>query len=204
MKRFYMLALAGVSAFTAPFALAQNNNATPSSEVPSEEMDLANQLLEVTNGRRMIDDLVERYSQILSQSLVQAAQESNGSPEAAQQIADEISTWFEGVMSWDQIEPMIAEAYAKAYTSDELQGLIEFYHSDLGQKLLEKQPELMQRSMQIGQQYIQQFTPELQRRLLDARQRIMQGNLDQAKEQLQNSGILNRKPGMKQDTESAE
>ena len=48
------------------------------------------------------------------------------------------------------------------FTEDELQDLIDFYKSPLGQKMLKKQPELMKATMQKMQVEMSKVMPKIQ------------------------------------------
>lgn len=68
-------------------------------------------------------------------------------------------------MEW---EAMFADIYSKVFTADEIQGLIDFYNAPLGQKLLEKQPELMAATMQKMQIEMSKFMPQIQEAAMKA------------------------------------
>jgi len=59
-------------------------------------------------------------------------------------------------------EGMFAEIYSEVFTEEELQGLIEFYKSPVGQKFLEKQPELAAATMQKMQGQMAKIMPKIQ------------------------------------------
>lgn len=53
----------------------------------------------------------------------------------------------------DDLVLMLSPVYAKYLNQNELQQLIEFYDSPVGEKLAESTPLITQESMQIGQEY---------------------------------------------------
>jgi uncharacterized protein len=65
-------------------------------------------------------------------------------------------------MRWDNIKEDYINLYVNVFTESELRELIRFYQTPLGQKLIEKTPVLMQRSMRIGQQKMMRVMPEIQ------------------------------------------
>ena len=67
-----------------------------------------------------------------------------------------------------QWEAMFADIYATVFSEEEIQGLIDFYHSPLGMKLLEKQPELMAATMQKMQVEMAKFMPQIQQAAIQA------------------------------------
>ncbi len=64
-------------------------------------------------------------------------------------------------LSWQQLEqPMIA-IYSSVFSEEELQGIIAFYQSDAGQKMVKRQPELMQASMAVIQEQSMLLMPKI-------------------------------------------
>ncbi|MFC5283849.1 DUF2059 domain-containing protein [Pedobacter alpinus] len=51
----------------------------------------------------------------------------------------------------DDLTNLVIPIYDKYYTEKDLDGLIAFYQTDLGKRVLEKTPLIMQESMQVGQ-----------------------------------------------------
>ena len=79
-------------------------------------------------------------------------------------------------MSWDKIKDPMEKIYASVYTEDEMQGIVKFYKSAAGQKMLNKMPELMQASNGIMQDAVKNMMPKIQ-----ALQKEMSDELAQAK-----------------------
>ena len=52
-----------------------------------------------------------------------------------------------------QLADMVAVIYATRFTADELRGLLAFYKTPLGRRLLEEQPLVVQESIQAGQRW---------------------------------------------------
>jgi hypothetical protein len=64
-------------------------------------------------------------------------------------------------ISWQKVKPQFVELYASTYSEQDLDGLLSFYRSPLGQKLLQNQPELASKSQLIIQQHMQEVQPKL-------------------------------------------
>lgn len=54
-------------------------------------------------------------------------------------------------ITWEKMEPYMVDAYVQVYTEQELSELTEFYESPIGQKLLDKMPEMMAVTMELTQ-----------------------------------------------------
>lgn len=55
-------------------------------------------------------------------------------------------------LSWARLKPDFATIYAETFTQQEIDGLIAFYQGPIGSALVNKLPQLSQRSMQMMQQ----------------------------------------------------
>jgi hypothetical protein len=63
---------------------------------------------------------------------------------------------------------MFAEVYAEVFTAEEIDGLIKFYKSPLGQKLLAKEPQLTKATMAKMQVEMAKIMPKLQANMAKA------------------------------------
>ena len=61
-----------------------------------------------------------------------------------------LTDWWENDIDQDAIINKIKALYAERFTEDELNELVPFYETELGQKMLAVMPELTQAGMQIG------------------------------------------------------
>jgi len=64
-------------------------------------------------------------------------------------------SWFENDIDRKAMKSKIVEIYAEAFNEKEINELIVFYQSPIGQKFLKKSPELMKLGAQIGMQEAQ-------------------------------------------------
>lgn len=73
-----------------------------------------------------------------------------------------------GEMSWDKIKADYVGIYAETFTADELKGIIDFYKTPVGKKFIEKQPEMMEKSMRITQKQMMILMPKIQALTMEA------------------------------------
>ena len=59
----------------------------------------------------------------------------------------------------------LTDIYRRHYTADEIRGLIAFYETPLGRKVIDLQPVLAQETMKLGVSWAQQHLPALQKRI---------------------------------------
>lgn len=84
---------------------------------------------------------------------------------ADQKIMDDylakLSAAISDILSWEKLKPVYTDLYASAYTEEEIDGILTFYKSPIGQALLEKSPELMAKSNAIVQSRMRDFGPRI-------------------------------------------
>lgn len=122
------------------------------------------ELLEVTNSRKMLDQIVVYMDSMMRQQFLEMdlPPEENATVE---QIQKEMMDWFSEYMAWENMQQLYIEIYIEVFTEEEIKELVAFYKSPLGQKLLAKMPELMEKSMTKTQAVLQKKMPEFQERL---------------------------------------
>ena len=111
----------------------------------------------------------EQYSQAFSQQLVSVLRMSNPDlPDAAVQIVnEEVGSMVEEAFSAESLQKEIYPIYARYFTLEELQGLIDFNKSPAGIKANQVMPQLMTESMKAAQMWSRAITPEISTRVLE-------------------------------------
>ncbi|MEW8187516.1 MAG: DUF2059 domain-containing protein [Candidatus Thiodiazotropha endolucinida] len=74
----------------------------------------------------------------------------------------EFRAYFRDAMSWEGLVEPTIEVYEKAYTEEEIQGLIDFYKSPIGIAYIEKMPEVNKQCSEIMMQRMNQAMHHLQ------------------------------------------
>lgn len=82
---------------------------------------------------------------------------------------DVFRAWYKKVFAGDELEEEMAAIYMKAFTEEELKGLMAFYATPLGIKALQKFPELMKQGAEIGMSRAQKHSAELEEMIATAR-----------------------------------
>ena len=118
-------------------------------------------LLEVSRAAEMIETMYDSM-----QPQFEAMAEQIGIDEEQRPIFDRhLARVFDVLreeLNWQKMEPYMIDAYAEVYTEQELLGLVEFYESPLGQKFMEKMPEMMAVSMEMTQSMMGGFYARLE------------------------------------------
>jgi hypothetical protein len=66
-----------------------------------------------------------------------------------------------------ELVELIALIYARNFTAEEMRGMMAFYRTSLGQKLLQKMPAIAQESLTAGQAWGRQVGAEVQSRMIE-------------------------------------
>ena len=135
-------------------AFAEDNPSPTNASTP-----LAEELVSLMGSEKNFDAMKERMS-----SLMNAQKPPGISQDAWDRVSKQTQQTMGSVfsaMSWDKIKPMIVAMYAETFSPGELQGLIDFYKTPVGQKWIEKQPQLQAQIMMKTQSMMKDIMPGL-------------------------------------------
>jgi len=141
----------------------------------AERRQLAEQFLNVNKVKEQVDMMYGKVEGIISSQIeaIELTEDREKNLLAMQQIAKDLL--FKG-LSWEALKEDYINLYTETFSEEDLQGIIAFSKSPLGQKMAEKSPLLMQKSMEIGRQHAQQVMPLVQKAIQD----YMKENVKQA------------------------
>lgn len=108
---------------------------------------LAEQLIGLLNVDKNYDATYQRMLKMQDEmaSSQELSPEQKQQRDRATQAALKVVKEF---ASWEAIKPSFVQIYSDIFTAEELQGMIDFYKSPVGQKWLEKQPLVQSAVMQ--------------------------------------------------------
>lgn len=112
-----------------------------------------------------IDKSMQAALQQVTQMQTKMLDSQNLSPEAKvrqQQVMKTVIEETQASFTWEKIKPTFIEIYAETFSPEELQGMITFFKSPIGQKWIEKQPQLQAATMQKMQALIVGMQPKIQ------------------------------------------
>jgi hypothetical protein len=153
------LLIALAACLSATLAFAQTAAPAPTSLSPKTAK--IERMMELTNSQANVDQMT---AQILK--MLPSAVPPDASPEARakfEEIQRKSIDLIKQQMSWQRMKSQYAKLYEDLFTAEELDGMIAFYESPAGRSMLKKMPELVQRSMMLGQAAFNEIIPELQR-----------------------------------------
>jgi hypothetical protein len=124
-----------------------------------------NQLLELSKAGKLMDSVFAQMDGIMKASLKQV---TKGKPLSAdeQAIMDKQQARMIAIMkeelSWDKLKDSFVQVYRETFSQEEVDGLIAFYQSPVGQSFIDKQPELMKNTMAVMQQRMEPMMQKIQ------------------------------------------
>lgn len=146
--------LALALALCLPFTAAHAASAEKVEEL-MEELDVKGNVVQMQGMMaKMADDAFRARAQ---QEGLTAAQMAR-----AQGINDAMSKTFAQMMAWETLGPRYSAIYQEVLTDAEIDGALAYYRSPVGASMQAKQPELMERSMKVGQSMAMEMMPKLQ------------------------------------------
>ena len=143
-----LLALVALPAFAAP---------------PSA--DQIDRLLEVTDARKMIDDMLPVLMQQSTQMATSAlpADATDADRRKLQDIMQAQQRGLADAMRWDRLRPMYVRIYGEEFSAEEVQAMIGFYESPEGRSAMAKMPQVLQRTMVEMQPMILEMVANMER-----------------------------------------
>jgi hypothetical protein len=125
---------------------------------------------EVSHARQMMaeirDQCIDLISSNLEEQLGAAAAATPEGQEALEIVKEEIGEWVADLMSWERLEDIYVDVYKETFTEEELNELVAFYQSPIGQKIIAETPVMMRRSLERIQATMGDSLREMETRLL--------------------------------------
>lgn len=135
MKRLLLAPFIALAFATAPV------HAAPPSEQDLEKLMVAMGAEKITE--QMIPAIMSQSRQVIEQSLP-ADEEKRA---RAQRILAAQEAELRKMLTWSRLQPIYTQVYADTLTDKEVQALTVFYESPEGRSLMQKLPQIMQRTM---------------------------------------------------------
>ncbi|OKH28003.1 DUF2059 domain-containing protein [Chroogloeocystis siderophila] len=140
LKFLYSLSILFTLSFVATPAVAQTQvSYLPSVRNRSEQNSSIDKLMTITGEKYLIRQVTLQTINTLK----------NQYPQVPQKFWDS----FLAEMNYEEMNQRIEGIYNKYFTEEDIQGMIAFYQTPLGQKIISVLPQLAQESSKVGQQY---------------------------------------------------
>jgi len=133
------------------------------------------QLLAVTQAQKLVDGMYGQLDGMLSAAMQQKLGDRQLTPEQSKIVEDtqsEIVALFQREMGWSALEPAMIEIYRTHFSEAGVQGMLQFYDSEVGRSTIAKMPAVMQSSMEITQQRMATLIPQIEQIQRNAVERL--------------------------------
>lgn len=131
---------------------------------PTEES--IKHLLAVTDSRKLADDMMVQMDGAMKNAMKQLPQGKAITPEQ-QKTLDSMQSKMDALLkqelNWDSLEPLYVQIYRESFTQEEINGMLAFYETPVGQALIKKMPAVMQKSMTEMQKRMATLIPKFQK-----------------------------------------
>lgn len=164
MKKVYVLALSLLLIF--------NVSAT---EVASKKS--VEELMELTEVSKMMDAMYSQITSMFNNMPKQMGMSEEEKP-LFENYMVKVVTLLKSEMNWEKFKEPMIDIYAKRFTEEEIQGLIKFYRSELGQATVKKMPLIMQDSMMMSQALMKSFMPKVQELAMEMQKEVQKSRQD--------------------------
>jgi hypothetical protein len=148
MKNYALVLLLLITSLTA------NANETSSRESVEK-------LMELTEVSKMMDAMQQQVNNMfkgMSQQLGVSAEEKPKFDKYMTKVSELMNEY----MNWSTFKEPMIDIYTKHFSEHEVQGLIKFYQSEIGQSMTKKMPLVMQDSMAVSQVLMKDLMPKIQ------------------------------------------
>jgi hypothetical protein len=110
---------------------------------------LATEILDLTGSKEQIEKAFSQSAEMMMKN--------NKDPETKKAVEGIFNKYF----SWEAMAPEFVRIYAEVFSTEDMQRISKFYASDAGRLMLEKQPELMSKTMETMQKLNEKNLPKL-------------------------------------------
>ena len=83
-------------------------------------------------------------------------------PSAVADLQSRMTAEMHEYMSWDKLKPAMIEAYRNTYSEEELDGLLAFFKSPVGQAYIAKSPQIATRSREAAEARVKTLADKFQ------------------------------------------
>ena len=144
-----------------PLTVAAEASGSEAEEKAQKERDIR-EMIEVSGGLAA----GEQMANLVTAQMVRVLKQSNA--EVPQYVLDAMPTVIGELVaeSMPELANRLVPVYAKHFTHQEVQEMLAFFRSEVGRKIVAKNPQIMTESMEVGRQWGASIGPEVQARIL--------------------------------------
>jgi len=119
-------------------------------------------VLKMEDNFNLLMKNAEQQGREVGMSMVRPTELTEADKKILDNFMTKLMTAMRETMGWQKLKSEFIDLYAKAYTEEEVDGILTFYKSPVGQSMLAKTPQLVQQSMAISQAHMREIQPKLE------------------------------------------
>lgn len=122
-------------------------------------------LFSVMKAEAVLNGIYGAMEPAMRQGMAQATAGREPTPEQKRlmdRFSEKLGVLMRTELSWAKMEPIQMRIYRETFDQAEIDGLIEFYRSPVGQSFIDKMPLANQKAMAEMQAYMVQVMPKMQ------------------------------------------
>ncbi|MBJ9958341.1 DUF2059 domain-containing protein [Acinetobacter courvalinii] len=126
--------------------------------------DSVKELLKITKSEQFLGQMSPQINNMMHSSIekfTQGKQLTTKQELALVNYSQELGKIMQEELTWAKLEPEMIKIYAEEFTQEEVDGMIQFYKTPVGQSTIDKMPIVMQKSMQVGYKQMDAITPKI-------------------------------------------
>lgn len=124
--------------------------------------DSVEKLVQLSMSESMIESIYGQVGQIFKSTLAQKQSLTGDEMLVVDKYSQKLETMMKEELGIDTLETPMIDIMSKHYNQKEVDGLITFYESDVGQSMLKKQPVIMGEMMPMVMGLLQEKMPKIQ------------------------------------------
>lgn len=130
----------------------------------SDNTALVKELMKVTKVEAQIQRSMQMVKQ-MQKNMISKMTKNIADRDAAIKVQQKSFNLVIKELSWEKLQGAFIKVYAEVFTKKELQAMVTFYRSELGQMIINKMPLLQQKLMPVMQHKLMKIIPKLQARV---------------------------------------
>jgi len=151
----------------------QRTEASPIS--PAKQAQIR-RLLELTGAKRNAADFGHLLGDYLKNMVEKSLPHGDRSQQIrSQEIEDALVNTLMMHLNSDELMDRLVPIYDKTFTEEELKGIIGFYETPTGRKLLEATPKVMEEANDVSEQWARELIPKIMEQMLKRFPELQQG-----------------------------
>ncbi|MCH7391661.1 DUF2059 domain-containing protein [Acinetobacter dispersus] len=122
------------------------------------------ELLKITKSEQFLGQMSQQINTMMHSSIEKITQGRKLTTKqelAVVNYTQELGKIMQEELTWAKLEPEMIKIYAEEFSQEEIDGMIKFYKTPVGQSTIDKMPIVMQKSMQVGYKQMDAITPKI-------------------------------------------